>query len=434
MVEAHAAMKSWIAYDASAHFPMENIPFGAFMNPTTNKVECCTRIGDKVISLNALEHERLFTGPIFSAMAKHIFCEENLNAFAALGPAARIEARETIQTLFKAGNEAMLTEALKADALFEAAEVKMHMPMFIRDYTDFYSSRNHAFNLGAILRGPGNELQPNWSHLPVGYHGRASSIVVDGTPIRRPRGQVQVAPDVQEPKWSPCMRMDFELEMGTFIGVGNELGTPIKVNDAREHIFGFTLLNDWSARDIQGWEYVPLGPFNAKNFASTISPWVITPEALAPFKVALPEQEPKLMGYLQDKDLSSYNINLEVHLKTPSMENYDMISKSNMRHLYYSVPQTIAHHSVTGCNMGTGDMLGTGTISGTDKSAYGCLIELTWKGTQPIKMSNGDERKFLQDGDTIMMRGICEGEGYTIGFGECTGSVIPALDESFYTA
>jgi len=215
-----------------------------------------------------------------------------------MGPAARIEARESLQKLFAAGNEGLISAELKGQALFDAATVKMHMPMFIRDYTDFYSSRNHAFNLGAILRGPGQELQPNWSHLPVGYHGRASSIVVDGTDVRRPRGQVQVSPEIKEPKWSPCMRLDFELEMGTFIGVGNDLGTPIKVNDARDHIFGFTLLNDWSARDIQGWEYVPLGPFNAKNFASTISPWVITPEALAPFKVALPEQEPKLMTYL----------------------------------------------------------------------------------------------------------------------------------------
>jgi len=275
----------------------------------------------------------------------------------------------------------MLSAELKGQTLFDADKVEMRMPMFIRDYTDFYSSRNHAFNLGSILRGAGNELQPNWSHLPVGYHGRASSIVVSGTDIRRPRGQVKIAPDKQEPKWSQSMTMDFELEMGTFLSHGNEMGTPIKVNNARDHIFGFVILNDWSARDIQGWEYVPLGPFNAKNFASSISAWVVTPEALAPFKVALPVQEPVLFPYLQDNDLSSYNIDLYVDVKTPAMEDFDCLSKSNMRHLYYSVPQTIAHHSVTGCNMGTGDMLGTGTISGTDKSAYGCLIELTWKGT-----------------------------------------------------
>lgn len=294
----------------------------------------------------------------------------------------------------------------------------MRMPVFIRDYTDFYSSKNHAYNVGCMFRGPANALNPNWVHLPVGYHGRASSIVVDGTEIRRPKGQVGPPPgqtEVTTPSWSKCNRLDLELEMGTIIGAGNQMGQPIKVNNAKDHIFGYTLLNDWSCRDLQVWEYVPLGPFNAKNFASTISPWVITPEALEPFKVQLPEQEPKMMDYLQDNDLSSYNIDLQIHIKTPKMTEYHMIAESNMKYLYYSVAQTIAHHTVTGCNLSAGDMLGSGTISGTEKSQFGSMLELCWKGEQPIPLPSGEERKFLVDGDSINLRGVCKGNGFTIG-------------------
>lgn len=254
--------------------------------------------------------------------------------------------------------------------------------------------------------------------------------MLSGTQIRRPRGQVSA--DKKTPSWSRCNRLDIELEMGTIIGKSNDLGEPIPINEAREHIFGFCLLNDWSARDLQVWEYVPLGPFNAKNFASSISPWLITPEALAPFKVALPAQEPGLLPYLKDGDLHSFDVNLEILLKTPTMGDYHRIATSNMRHLYYSVAQTITHHAVTGCNMSVGDMLGTGTISGPDKSMYGSMLELCWGGKEPIELPGGEQRKFLEDGDSVILRGVCRGNGYTIGFGDCEGTVLAAHDDSRY--
>ena len=278
-------LKSWIPSAEGSHFPLENIPFGVFVNPVEEKPACCTRIGDKIVDLGALEQEGLFGGPVFSRMPRRVFCEGTLNKFMEEGSQARVEARETIQLIFVEGSTG-LPESLKAKVLFDEADVEMLMPVFIRDYTDFYSSKNHAYNVGVMFRGPENALQPNWLHLPVGYHGRASSIVVSGTPIRRPRGQVSA--DKKTPTMSQCMRLDLELEMGTYIGKANKLGMPIKVNEASDHIFGYCLLNDWSARDLQVWEYVPLGPFNAKNFASSVSPWVITPEALAPFKAPLP--------------------------------------------------------------------------------------------------------------------------------------------------
>ena len=360
----------------------------------------------------------------------HVFCETNLNKFMALGKDARIEVRKAIQDLFAEGSE-KLSEALRKQCMFPISEVSLRMPVFIRDYTDFYSSYSHAYNVGVMIRGPDNAIQPNWLHLPVGYHGRASSIVLSGTQIRRPKGQVSA--DKKTPSWSDCKRMDLELEMGTLIGKSNNMGDPIPVNEARDYIFGYVLLNDWSARDMQVWEYVPLGPFNAKNFASSISPWVITPEALSPFKVSLPEQDPSLLPYLQDNDLSSYNVELEICLRTPSMGEHHKIATSNFRYLYYSVPQTIAHHSVTGCNMNVGDMLGSGTISGPQKHEYGSLLELCWGGKEEIELPNGEKRKFLQDGDSIALRGRCRHEaGYTIGFGECEGTIIAAHPDERY--
>lgn len=430
MVEASGPLRSWIASAADSEFPLENIPFGAFMNPRLNQVHCCTRIGDTVIDLSILEHERLLSeGPVMQNVDHHVMCEPTLNKFMDLGKDARIEVRAALQSIFAEGST-KLTDALKEASMFPVSEVSLRMPVFIRDYTDFYSSYSHAYNVGCMIRGADNAIQPNWLHLPVGYHGRASSIVVSGTPVRRPKGQVTA--DKKVPTWSECKRMDLELEMGTIIGKGNAMGDPIPVNEARDHIFGHCILNDWSARDMQVWEYVPLGPFNAKNFASTISPWIITPEALAPFKVALPAQDPALLPYLQDNDLSSYNIDLEMCIKTPTMSEPHVMAKSNMRYLYYSVPQTIAHHSVTGCNMSVGDMLGTGTISGPEKSQYGSMLELCWGGKEEIELPNGEKRKFLADGDSVVLRGVCQGNGYKIGFGECEGTVLPAHDDARY--
>jgi len=279
-------MRSWVEYDADSEFPIQNIPFGAFLNPRTNEVHCCTRIGDKVIDLSILEHERLLSeGPIMENLDHHVFCEPTLNKFMELGKDARIEVRKAIQGLFAEGSE-KLSEAMRQSSMFPVSEVSLRMPVFVRDYTDFYSSYSHAYNVGCMIRGPDNAIQPNWLHLPVGYHGRASSIVLSGTEVRRPKGQVSA--DKKVPTWSACNRMDLELEMGTIIGRANNLGDPIPVNEARDYVFGYCLLNDWSARDMQVWEYVPLGPFNAKNFCSSISPWIVTPEALAPFKVSLP--------------------------------------------------------------------------------------------------------------------------------------------------
>ena len=420
-----AALQSWIAYDSSCPFPLENIPFGCYQS-ASGEVHCCTRIGDKIVDLAELHDAKKFP-----EIAVNVFKNETLNKFAAMGKDARIGVRKVLQTLFAAnGGKEALGDELIAKAVVDASSQTLTMPVFIRDYTDFYSSKNHAYNIGVMFRGKDNALQPNWTHLPVGYHGRASSIVLDGTPIRRPKGQIN--PDATTPQFAACKGMDFELEMGTIIGVGNELGKPIKIDDAKDHIFGHCLLNDWSARDIQKWEYVPLGPFLAKNFASTISPWIITPEALSPFKQALPVQDPQLLPYLQDKDLSAYNIELEVHIKTEKASDWHTLSKSNMTNLYYSASQTITHHSVTGCNMNPGDMLGSGTISSTEKSGYGSMVELCWGGKEPVDLPSGEQRKFLADGDEINMTGVCKGNGFTIGFGDCRGKILPALDDSNY--
>jgi len=318
-------------------------------------------------------------------------------------------------------------------------EPQMVLPCFIRDYTDFYSSKNHAHNIGVMFRGIDNALQPNYLHLPVGYHGRASSIVKSGTEITRPKGQTLLTPDAKVPTFNPSRLMDMEIEMGTFIGKGNKLGEPIHINKAQDHIFGHCLLNDWSSRDIQKWEYVPLGPFLAKNFASTISCWIITPEALAPFKVDLPAQEPELLPYLKAKEVTAYDIDIQAHFRCEELKgNWHTISKTNMKHLYYSAAQTVAHHAATGCNMSAGDMLGSGTISAPERSGYGSLVELCWGGKHnsiEIDLEDGSkvERKFLKDGDEVNFTAVCRGNGFVIGFGNCSGKVLPARPNSdFY--
>jgi len=318
----------------------------------------------------------------------------------------------------------------------------MHLPARIGDYTDFYASREHATNVGIMFRGRDNALQPNWLHLPVGYHGRASSVVVSGTPFARPRGQLQVNRDnpAEGSTYGPCKLLDYELEMGIFLG--GELppmGRPVTVEEAEEHIFGYVLLNDWSARDIQAWEYVPLGPFTAKSFATTISPWIVTPEALAPFRCATSagvQDTPQPLPYLRDPDYSSYDLKLEVDMVTPSKGGegrvVTTIAKSNFSHMYWTSRQMLAHHSVAGCPMSPGDLLGSGTISGTvDDSGgssvnYGSLLEQTWRGKNEITLSDGAKRKFIQDGDAVVMRGYCQGDGFRVGFGECAGEVLPA--------
>jgi fumarylacetoacetase len=303
--------------------------------------------------------------------------------------------------------------------------VVMYLPVEIGDYTDFYSSKEHATNVGIMFRGKENALMPNWVYLPVAYHGRASSIVLSGTEIRRPKGQTKLDTE-KRPSFSPCKQLDFELEAGFFLSSGNMLGEPIPVNKAFDHIFGMVLVNDWSARDIQKWEYVPLGPFLAKNFATSISPWVVTMEALEPFRTKGPSQDPEPLPYLQIKEESAYDIKLEVFIETEKSKKPFRISSSNFKYLYWSIQQQLAHHTITGCNMKTGDLLASGTISGPVPDSYGSMLELAWKGEKPIKLPSGEERNFLQDGDTLTISGYCRGEGYRVGFGEVSGKILPA--------
>ena len=360
--------------------------------------------------------------------------QTTLNAFMAAGRGAWRDARERLQALFSGSNPALQSDAsLQAAVMHELSTVTMHLPATIGDYTDFYSSREHASNVGTMFRGADNALQPNWLHLPVGYHGRASSIVTSGTAVRRPRGQLQK--DATDPKagsvFGPCRLFDFELEMGAFVGPGNKLGDPIPMADAEQHIFGLVLMNDWSARDIQKWEYVPLGPFTAKNVATTISPWVVTLDALEAFRAptsAGSQTDPEPLPYLRDPTYSSYDVKLTVAIKPADSKEPDgyVVSRSNYTHMYWNVKQQLVHHTVTGCNMQPGDCYGSGTISGTTPDSFGSMLELSWKGSKPVQLTEGVERKFLADGDEVIIKGHCEKDGLRVGFGECRGVVLPA--------
>jgi fumarylacetoacetase len=315
--------------------------------------------------------------------------------------------------------------ALLDSVMYRFDEVNMHMPVAIGDYTDFYSSKEHATNVGIMFRGKENALMPNWVHLPVAYHGRASSIILSGTDIYRPKGQTKTDAEYK-PSFGASKQLDFELEMGYFIGQGSNLGESIPTSKAYNHIFGMVLVNDWSARDIQRWEYVPLGPFLAKNFATSISPWVVTMDALEPFKTKSPVQNPEPLPYLQSEGDWGYDINLDVFIQTGKQKEPFKISGSNFKYMYWNILQQLAHHTITGCNMNTGDLLASGTISGPTPDSYGSLLELAWKGEKPIKLPSGEERKFLQDGDSLIISGYCKGDGYRVGFGEVSGKILPA--------
>jgi len=370
-----------------------------------------------VVDLRALEDAGLLETNVFSA--------NTLNDFMAAGRPVWSAVRSRLQSLLSAENTELRDQDALRDAAFHRQEdVRMVMPVDIGDYTDFYSSREHATNVGTMFRDPDNALLPNWLHLPVGYHGRASSVVVSGTDVRRPIGQTKPADG--PPVFGPCRLMDFELELGFFTGPGNELGEPISIENAADHIFGFVLVNDWSARDIQKWEYVPLGPFLAKNFATSISPWIVTLDALEPFRCAGPDQDPEPLPYLKGSGDRSYDIQLEVGIQPDGAATDDVVCRSNFKYMYWNISQQLAHHSVTGCNIRPGDLMASGTISGPDKGSYGSMLELSWRGQNPIPMSDGSERKFLQDGDTVVMRGAAERDGIRIGFGECRGKVLPA--------
>ncbi len=410
-------MTAFVDIPSGSDFPLENLPYGVFIPSGSDRPRPGTAIGDWVVDLHALEEAGLLDTAVFSSTT--------LNNFMAAGRPVWKAVRARLQHLLSADSgELRDNETLRSAAFHRQSDVTMVMPADIGDYTDFYSSREHATNVGTMFRDPDNALLPNWLHLPVGYHGRASSVVISGTDIRRPQGQTK--PGDGPPVFGPCRLLDFELELGFFTGPGNELGQPITIQNAADHIFGFVLVNDWSARDIQKWEYVPLGPFLAKNFATSISPWIVTLDALEPFRCAGPAQDPEPLPYLKGSGDWSYDIDLEVGIQPEGSAGDDVVCRSNFRYMYWNICQQLAHHSVTGCNIRPGDLLASGTISGPDKGSYGSMLELSWRGTNPIPMSDGSERKFLQDGDTVVMRGAAKKDGLRIGFGEVSGRILPA--------
>jgi fumarylacetoacetase len=416
-------MKSFIQYSSDTHFPIQNIPYGIFKPKPGGAARAGTAIGDFILDLSVLEENGLLKN---SSSEKNLFNRSSLNLFMSQDKKVWKEIRAQLQSLLSEDNAVLRdNKELRQEAFIPMSDAIMCMPVEIGDYTDFYSSREHATNVGIMFRGKENALMPNWLHLPVAYHGRASSVVISGTDIVRPKGQTKPA-DAETPVFGASKLMDFELEMGFFIGKGNKLGNSISVEDAEEHIFGMVIVNDWSARDIQAWEYVPLGPFLAKNFATSISPWIVTLDALEPFRCSGPKPEFEPLPYLQSKGEHAFDIKLDVYIEGHGWPEPYKISHSNFKYLYWSMAQQLAHHTVNGCNMNTGDLLASGTISGEEKDSRGSMLEITWRGAEPIKLPNGEERKFINDGDTVIMSAYCEGDGYKVGFGEVSGKVLPA--------
>ncbi|MBZ5641064.1 MAG: fumarylacetoacetase [Acidobacteriia bacterium] len=419
-------LRSFVDVPEGSDFPIQNLPYGVFRPREGGPARPGARIGDLVLDLRGLEEAGGFDR--CAHLPRGTFAATDLNGFLALGRPAWREARETLSRLLRAGEPRSAGDgALRERLLVPVAGIEALLPARIGDYTDFYSSKEHATNVGIMLRGKDNALMPNWVHLPVAYHGRASSVVPSGTPVRRPRGQVK-PDDATVPLLLPTRQLDFELEVGFLVGPGNDLGRPIPVAEARAHVLGLVLVDDWSARDVQRWEYQPLGPFNSKNFATTISPWIVTLDALEPFRCAGPRQDPEPLPYLREDSDGAYDIRLEVRLGSREMEAPATICRSNTRYLYWSIAQQLAHHTITGCNVRPGDLMASGTISGPDEGSRGSLLELAWRGTKPISLGGGGARTFLEDGDTVEIAGGCEGNGYRIGFGECRGTVLPALE------
>lgn len=410
-------MKSWVvsANTADGPFPLNNLPYGVF---STDDIEprCCVAIGDMVLDMAAAEEAGVITltdDPLFDVPFWNDLMEQ--------GPAVWAALRARLIALLADGSS---EQDKVAPFLVPMKTITQHMPMMVSEYTDFYACRNHATNVGTIFRGPEHALPPNWLHIPIGYNGRASTVIVSGTDFHRPNGQTK-APDADAPSFGPCKRLDFELEMGAIVGTFSDMGQPLTVAEADAMIFGYVLLNDWSARDIQAWEYQPLGPFQAKAFATSISPWIVTKSALEPFRTATPAREIPLLPYLQEPGPMLYDINLSVTV-TPTGGTATVICETNYSEMYYSAPQQLAHHASSGCAMNAGDLLGSGTISGDQKHQRGSLLELSWGGKEPITLETGETRSFLEDGDTLTLHGHAQGDGYRIGFGICTGTILPA--------
>jgi len=413
-------MTSWVASaNAPGHpFPLNNLPCGVF-SVGDDDPRCGVAIGDMILDCRAAEDEGLLSlddAPVFDVPFWNEVMELGPEAWAALR--ARL-----IQLLAEGSAERAAVEPL----LVPMADAEMHLPFLVAEYTDFYAGKHHATNVGTMFRGAENALPPNWLHIPIGYNGRASSVVVSGTPVRRPWGQLK-GPDDAAPRFAPCARFDLELEMGAVVGTSSD--GPVTVDEADAMIFGYVLLNDWSARDIQAWEYQPLGPFQAKATATTISPWIVTKAALEPFRVPTPAREVPLLDHLKDTGPMLYDIELTVTL-APEGKTPTEIARTNYREMYYSAAQQLAHHTTSGCPMTPGDLLGSGTISGPEKHQRGSLLELSWGGKEPLTLDTGETRSFLADGDTLTLQGAAHGDGYTIGFGACTGTILPALKDPY---
>jgi fumarylacetoacetase len=411
-------MNCWIDIDKNSDFSIHNLPFGIF-SVNNGEKKLGIAIGDLIIDLSQLAALDIFKSIDFDYQTLK---SNYLNDFISLGKKTTIKVREIVQSEI-CNDKSILKD--KSQVFIKQSDARMHLPVKIGDYTDFYSSIEHATNIGTMFRDPKNALLPNWKHLPVGYHGRASSIIISGHDIHRPKGQVVVPPS-SKPVYEQSSRVDFELEMGFIIGKKTNLGESISTEKAEDFIFGKVLFNDWSARDIQKWEYVPLGPFLAKSFASSISPWVVTMEALKPFKIKGPKQEPKVLPYLNFSGNKNYDINLEVIIK-PENSDETIISNSNFKYMYWNMFQQLAHHTINGCNVNVGDMMASGTISGKDSNSYGSMLELSWAGTKPVKLKDGSSRKFIQDNDTVIMRGYCQKGNVRVGFGEVRTKLLKAL-------
>ena len=415
MIEANNPnLSTWIEVKESSDFPIQNIPFGiAFKDKSKFGV---SRIGDTIINLSNLYELGVFQG----ILSENYFNKDFLNDFLQMKKSDWRSVRNRISKIFSDKNN----KNKYTSALHDLHDVEMCMPVKVGDYTDFYSSRQHAYNVGCMFRDPNNALLPNWLHIPVGYHGRASSIILSGTDIHRPRGQ-QLPQDAKAPIFGPCKLLDFELEMAFITGEGKPLGDSISIDEAEDYIFGMVIFNDWSARDIQKWEYVPLGPFLAKNFASSISPWIVTLDALEPFRCKGEKQEPEVLPYLKNSGNKNIDINLEVQIESANFSAHT-VSKSNYKYMYWNMNQQLAHHTVNGCDIHAGDMMASGTISGNDENAYGSMLELSWKGTKPLSMPDGSERKFINDGDTVIMKAHSIKNNIRIGFGEVRTKVLPS--------
>jgi fumarylacetoacetase len=422
MIKANdPSLKSWIEVPANSDFPIQNIPFGVFKTEQLT-ARVGSRIGDKVIDLKTLFILGYLDNLPFSL---EDFDTCSLNRMMKHGKKSCSDLRNRISKLFNSEKPDLRDNTHHvAQVLVDSSAAEMLMPVQIGDYTDFYSSRDHATNVGTMFRDPNNALLPNWLWIPVGYHGRSSSIIPSGVPIKRPKGQMKPNDD-EDPVFGPCKLLDFELEMAFITFDGKPMGESISTAEAKDYIFGMCIMNDWSARDIQKWEYVPLGPFLAKNFASSISPWIVTMDALEPFQLEGPVQEPEVLSYLKYTGNHHYDINLQVAIQ-PDNTTETVVCNSNYKFMYWNMVQQLAHHTVNGCNMRCGDMLASGTISGPTPDSFGSMLEIAWRGTKPVKMNDGSERRFINDLDTVIMRGHCERNGVRIGFGEVSTKVLPA--------